>query len=221
MWSLMSRLIAIAYLTAVAGFSGAAPILVVDGDGILTGARNVDVGGVLYDVDFRNGTCVDLFAGCDAKSDFAFQDAASATAASNALLSAVFLDGPSGPFDTDPTRTFGCRFTLSGSPIFDFCVILTPYDADPNDVLGPSFSAAEVVNYTTVPNGSAGANPPEDYTVIVLNRNANFDYTNLLNGVLADWRVVPVPVPSTFVLVGLGLAGLGWSRRRKSRRLVR
>src|SRR5262245_51552264 len=67
----------------------AAPTLVVNGT-TLTGARNVDVNGTLYDVDFLDGTCVAIFSGCNAISDFTFQSDLSAQAASQALLDQVF-----------------------------------------------------------------------------------------------------------------------------------
>ena len=77
--------------------------------GILTGARNVDVGGFFYDVKFVDGTCHDVFAGCDALSDFQFETFEGAVAAADALLKQVFVDVPSaGNFDTHPELTFGC-----------------------------------------------------------------------------------------------------------------
>ena len=36
----------------------------------------MDVGGSLYDVEFLDGTCVDLFTGCDDLSGFTFTDQA-------------------------------------------------------------------------------------------------------------------------------------------------
>ena len=73
----------------------------------LTGATNVNVGGVLYDVEFVDGTCINVFSGCDnAAEDFAFSSVEVATSAANALLSQVFVDTPvnGSPelFDTDP-----------------------------------------------------------------------------------------------------------------------
>ena len=48
-----------------APFANADPVLLVNGSGVLTGAHNVQVGGTLYDVMFVDGTCVDVFGGCD------------------------------------------------------------------------------------------------------------------------------------------------------------
>ena len=60
-------------------------------DGQLVGAFDVSVGGTLYDVTFQDGTCVDLFDGCDEVSDFAFPTSSAANSASFALLAQVLL----------------------------------------------------------------------------------------------------------------------------------
>ena len=69
----------------VAGPAAAATLLV-NGSGQLTGAAGVNVNGTLYDVTFVEGTCFDLFTGCDALADFTFITAADALAASEALF---------------------------------------------------------------------------------------------------------------------------------------
>jgi hypothetical protein len=53
-------------------------------DGQLVGASNVDVGGILYDVEFLNGTCIALFDGCDSSADFTFTNSVDAIAAAQA-----------------------------------------------------------------------------------------------------------------------------------------
>ncbi len=81
---------------------------VVDSTGQLTGATSVIVNDVSYNVEFLDGTCVDLFDGCDDLSDFTFTTVTEATAAAQALLDSVFQDGPHGLFDTNPSLTNGC-----------------------------------------------------------------------------------------------------------------
>lgn len=81
--------------------------LIVD-NGELLGATEIDINGTLYDVSFVEGSCSDLFNGCDEVSDFFWQTAADALAASEALLDDVLLDSTSGNFDTDPESIFGC-----------------------------------------------------------------------------------------------------------------
>ncbi len=95
-------------------------ILNVDRNNVLTGAQNVDVGGALYDVEFREGTFFDVFSdigGLDAT------DLMMANLFSNALLDQVFLDiDPVRhlSFDSNPFLTFGCHRV-------ELCVAMTPY----------------------------------------------------------------------------------------------
>jgi len=63
----------------------------------------VAAGGPLYNVEFLDGTCIDLYSGCDEVSDFTFQSFGAAQLASQALLDQVFIDGVDGLFDSDPT----------------------------------------------------------------------------------------------------------------------
>ncbi len=80
--------------------------------GILTGASGVNVNGTLYDVAFREGTCADLFSGCDQNSDFIFSNPSNdGTLLGNAmlaLLEQVLIDSPLGAFDSNPALTYGC-----------------------------------------------------------------------------------------------------------------
>jgi hypothetical protein len=89
--------------------------------GQLVGAKNIDVDGTLYDVSFQDGTCADVFSGCDsATDDFAFTDSATAQLAAQALSDQVLIDGESGPFESVPSLTFGCDL--------DTCLIWIPYE---------------------------------------------------------------------------------------------
>ena len=104
----------------------ASPVLV---DGKLRGASNVDVDGMLYDVEFVEGTCISVFDGCDSADDFAFGDLATATAASQALVDQVFLDRAEGAFDTDASITYGCTNPGLGS-------VQSPYSLVDDDHIG-------------------------------------------------------------------------------------
>ena len=120
----MRKLLVGLYAAFMFGAGHAAPMLVIDNIGlfpILTGARNVLVDGALYDVDFKRGTCIDLFSGCDDPSDFLFRTPSEAVAAATALSNLV-LDGVAGNFDSEPNLTEGCDF-----PPLTTCAIITPY----------------------------------------------------------------------------------------------
>ena len=94
--------------------------------GILKGATGVQVGDRIFDVEFIDGICVDLFNGCDSSDDFDFTDQQSATAAAQALLDQVFIDSPLGDFDSDPTLTLGCANTVRT------CFTIIAYSLDTN-----------------------------------------------------------------------------------------
>ena len=78
-------------------------------NGQLVGAENVNVNGVWYDVKFADGTCIDLFSGCDENSDFIFSTFSSVQMASEALIDQVLVDlSPELNFDSDPSSSFFC-----------------------------------------------------------------------------------------------------------------
>jgi hypothetical protein len=102
-------------LTTYAIWTPVPPATQVVVGGELVGATNVNVGGKLYDVQFVEGTCVNLYDGCDDVSDFTFTTVEDALQAGLALKDQVFLDGGGGNFDTVPNLTAGCSGALCGT----------------------------------------------------------------------------------------------------------
>ena len=170
--------------------------------GKLVGASNVNVGGVLYDVEFVEGTCISVFNGCDSADDFTFSDLAAVNVASQALVDQVFLDGVAGSFDSDPTSTFGCTNATVGS-------VQTPYflvDVDNVSVGIALNGAAEasdgIADGQTLRTADSAVGLGQFY-------------------VFAVWTLVAPPagpvVPGPGLLVGLALLLTGaWTGRKRS-----
>ncbi len=112
-WGIGVLLAAIVLATPAA--HAAAPIVVA---GELLGATGVNVGGVVYDIQFVEGSCIDVYGGCDELSDFPFATFGDATVAAQALLDQVLRDTVAGDFDTYPDQVFGCAYpTICGAQI--------------------------------------------------------------------------------------------------------
>lgn len=111
-------------LTAIAfGFAATvaqAADLIIDADGQLTGATGVEVGGVLYDVEFVEGSCRELFHPCNDVEDFEFTTRDQATLAGQALLDQVLINTADGLFDDMPQLTRGCENDRYCTPIIPY-----------------------------------------------------------------------------------------------------
>lgn len=178
------------------------------------GASDVNVNGALYDVQFLDGTCENLFNGCDDNSDFTFSnplnDGTQINAAMTALLEQVFLDSPLGAFDTNPALINGCILSVQ-------CIAQTPLFVN---VAGNGLGITAAANRDVVLNAQVNA---ADH-ITAGGGQRSYDTTNnvqfnpaadgIVYAVWSDTTVVPVP-PALW-LFGSGLLALiGVSKRKR------
>lgn len=203
-------------------------ILVTDPDGVLTGARGVNVLGAFYDVDFRVGLCSTFYGDCGPGGDFGGmyqppdpQKFAFAEQASWALLDQVLI----GAYDLDAGLTFGCSNIVGVT--FGRCYILTPFwwqNTQVGTADGMVYMVA--VNGSVLPHNILSPIPVYSNDDMVLssnnlgNRHPNpltdggYDPSSLWS-VWAVWRPASIPEAGTVALLGLGLAAIGYQRSQR------
>ncbi len=122
--------LAVVLFTGIIGYTpfAQAVTLNIDSTGQLLGAFNVRVDGTFFDVTFKDGTCRELFDGCDDATDFTFRTESAAIAAGTALLTQVLVNGPSGRFDSEPFRATGCTDSR-------LCVTFIPFNLGLNNLI--------------------------------------------------------------------------------------
>lgn len=177
--------------------SGAmAATLQVDRSGQLIGASGVAVDGALYNVEFLDGTCAEVFGDCtEGATGLPFNDMATALLAGQALVNQVLLDGPLGLFDTRPSLVRGCD---SDAPCFTFI----PY----------GFGTGTAMDSVLVANHSV--NLAVDYAFDSshdLSLQGNLNYARFTAAASAP-GLAPVPVPAPLLLLLGGVGGLAFLR---------
>jgi hypothetical protein len=177
---------------------GVAATQIVNGSGQLTGATGVIVNGTSYDVQFVDGTCAALFGGCDSNSDFAF-NSYDATIAAQALLDQVFVDGPAGNFDSDPSLTLGCDFST-------LCYVDIPWGYDASQNIVAITRAINTNNFDSVGSWSFDSRYPPNTSGGPQDVFARFTLS----------PVTPaVPEPSTWAMMLIGFGAIGFAARRR------
>lgn len=168
--------------------------------GELIGAQGVVVNGNDYDVSFTDGTCVNVFGGCNELSDFAFTTLADATAAALALLGQVHIDdgGSPGLLDTDPELTNDCEDDY-------ICQMVIPYNLGP----GLFVSAVSAVNISPINF------PLEDDFLFFTTQLANSSGLGAPSVTFAVFTPSPIPLPAAGWLFGTALLSLAGIRRSR------
>lgn len=204
-------LLAVSIVLLMTVSSGNAATLNVVG-GQLFGASGVIVDGASYDVAFLDGSCIDLYGGCDQSTEFAFTTSGDAILASRALIDQVFLDSVDlGLFDSDPSLTNGCTGTT-------LCGALTPYEVGTTGI--PTIRRPVVLTIHSLNLGGEEPFPDQIAALPPLSTGQGADgprppictFPACDSAVFAVWT--PVPEPGTAILMGFGLLGLVARPRR-------
>ena len=179
-------------------------------NGQLFGAVEVDVDGVLYDVAFRDGTCIEFYDGADENTDFPFtnlsnlNDNSLVVIANQALLDQVFIDSPLGAFDSTPNLTNGCLSPRA-------CDVSTPVLVNANGALGCVGVHNSALGYGRDFIFAGGSVSHRAFDTRPQEPAPEKDHL-----VLAVWsETTSVPIPGAVWLFGSGLAGLIGLRRKK------
>ncbi len=177
--AIAAALASTAVLTGLPAPSEAMPILTIS-NGQLTGARNVEANGTLYDVSFREGSCISLFNGCNSPNDFIFSSRSTSRGFLTALQNQVFVNTAQGAFDSNPGLTAGC----SGAN----CSIYLPLP-----VGNQFFADLDIL--------SNGRRESEDFIFSFPVIGRATDTSLLSNAVFAVVELAPLPAPEVIELV--------------------
>ena len=83
----------IVILTILLISSPAQSALILNSDGLVEQITNIEANGTIYSATFHDGTCAELFSGCDEASDFVFNSETQSLAAGAAMLEQLNVFG--------------------------------------------------------------------------------------------------------------------------------
>jgi len=188
------------FVTCSKAFSD--PIPVVSADGILMGARNLQLDNLgTWDVDFIDGTCAQFYSECVHPNpgflvvSFRNTVVQGQWEHANSLLHQfILIDGPAGMFDSFPNLTNGCQ----GAAVTQCSIVSPEFLFSGASIRGPSSG-----NGVGVGECKRAACPygPELFPVTV-------DFSDDPTEVWAVWSRSPVSEPATSISLGLAVISI-------------
>jgi len=170
----------------------------------VSAVRDLEAGGLFFDVEFEDGSCVSVFSGCNEPADFNFLTQTTLidvmTALEAAFVDFTAIDGIPYTLDTTPEVVVGCGVGPGE------CRMLAPFT-------GTGFN----FGFVEFDNNASGADPvfasgPADATI---DRTPNLNITFArVTEVEAPASSTAVPLPGGAALLPLALAGFAAVRRR-------
>jgi hypothetical protein len=159
----------------------------VTSDATILGIRDLELGGALYDVEFVDGTCIDLFSGCDGAGDFPFNDSGDERDPQSAVAAAVAIQA----LLFQPN--LGIVGGVAGCDLRANCQIMTP----------SFFDGRAVVASIIFPDAGGVRGVPVLRFIDPVDDLSEDPFE-----VYARWTLVPEPSVAVLLGIGLGLCGL-------------